>query len=260
MVMFKKLLAAVGVGGAEVETVLHTPGVQPGGTVHGVIRLRGGDVPQQIPGLSVEFVTRVEHEGDDSEIDLMRGFGRVEVYRNLSLPPGQIVETPFALQAPLEMPITHFRDHPLRGAVVAVRTRLEISGAVDATDTDPIGVGALRSQHVLLEAVERLGFRLHSADVEAGRLRNTRQGLPFYQEIEFLGSPRYPRLSQLEVTFFAGPDGMDMVLEADKKAGLITNGRDLSNVVRIDYRALDQIDWAAELHRRLEPMASGGWL
>lgn len=71
--------------------------------------------------------------------------------------------------------------------MVAVRSRLEISGAIDATDTDPIGVGALPAQHVLLDAVEQLGFRLHRAYAEAGRVRGTRQSLPFYQEIEFPG-------------------------------------------------------------------------
>ncbi|GAB3278448.1 sporulation protein [Parasphingorhabdus pacifica] len=257
--MFKKMMAAVGVGGAEVETVLHTPGVQPGGVVQGVIRLRGGDVPQDIRGVYVEFVTRVEHEGDDAEVNLMRGFGRTDVHRDLALPPGQVVEVPFNLPVPLETPVTHYKDQPLRGPVVAVRTTLEISGAFDATDTDPIGIGALPAQHVLLDALERLGFRLNSADVEAGSLRGTRQGLPYYQEIEFLGSPRYPRLTQLEVTFIAAPDGMDVVLEADKKAGLLTNGRDLRNVLRIDYSRVGQIDWAAELHPRLESMASG-WL
>jgi sporulation-control protein len=257
--MFKKLLAAVGVGGAEVETVLHTPGVQPGGAVSGVVRLRGGEVQQQLDGVSVEFVTRVEHEGDDHEVDLMRGFGRVSVQRGAVLTPGQIIEFPFQVFAPVETPITHYKDHPLPGAVVAVRTRLEISGAIDATDTDPIGIGALPAQHVLLDAVEQLGFRLHSADVEAGRLHGTRQTLPFYQELEFHGSPRFPRLKQLEVTFVAGPDGMDVVLEADKKAGLITSGRDLTNVLRVDYQSVGHVDWVAELHRHLEPMGSG-WL
>ena len=74
--MFKKLLAAVGVGGAEVETELHTPGVQPGGSVQGVVRLRGGEVAQQLDGVSVEFVTRVEHEVDDDEVTSKRAFGR----------------------------------------------------------------------------------------------------------------------------------------------------------------------------------------
>jgi sporulation-control protein len=259
VLMFKKLLAAVGVGGAEVETELHTPGAQPGGAVHGVIRLRGGEIQQDVAGVSVELATRVEHEHGDDEVDFMRGFGRVDVQRGIVVAPGSGMELPFTLPVPMETPITHYRDHPLRGAVVVVRTRLEISGAVDATDTDPVGIGALPAQHTLLEALEGLGFHLHSADVESGRIRGTRQGLPFYQEIEFRGSRRYPRLNQLEVTFFAAPDGMDVVLEADKKAGLITSGRDLTNVLRVDYGSLGHVDWAAELHHRLDSM-SGGWL
>ncbi|MBN6035569.1 sporulation protein [Amycolatopsis sp. 195334CR] len=257
--MFKKLLAAVGVGGAEVETELFTPGVQPGGVLEGVIRLRGGEVQQEIPGVLVEFVTRVEHEGGDREVDVHRTFGRIDVRRNVPLGPRQTIELPFRLPAPLETPINFYDNRQLHGTTVAVRTTLEIAGAIDATDNDPIGVGALPAQHVLLAAVESLGFRLHSADVEAGHLRGTRQRLPFYQEIEFHGSPRYPRLKQLEVSFVAGPDGMDVVLEADKKAGLLTSGRDLVNLLRVDYRTIDQVDWAGELHRIVEPMGSG-WL
>ncbi|MDR7302169.1 sporulation-control protein [Haloactinomyces albus] len=255
--MFKKLLAAVGVGGAEVETELHTPGVQPGGVVQGVIRLRGGEVAQEIPGLFAELVTRVEHEAGDDEVEAMRGFHKVQVARDVALPPGQVVESPFSLPVPLETPVTHYRDRPLPGPVVSVRTTLEIKSAVDATDTDPIGVGALPAQHVLLEGIERLGFRLHRADVEAGRLGGTRQRLPFYQEIEFAGSSRYPRLNQLEVSFVADEHGMDVVLEADKKAGLLSSGRDLINVVRVDYGTVHNLDWAAELHPLLESMSSG---
>lgn len=257
--MFKKLLAAVGVGGADVETELHTPGVQPGGQVHGVVRLRGGEVPQQLDGVSVEFATRVEREVNDDEVESVRGFGRQRVGEAVALQPGQVVELPFQVTAPMETPITFYAGRHLPGGEVAIRTRLEISGAVDATDTDPVGVGALPAQHVLLEAVERLGFHLHRVDCEAGHLRGTRQTLPFYQEIEFHGSPNYPRLRQLEVTFIAGDDGLDVVIEGDKKAGLLSSGRDLTNVLNIDYQAIPQVDWTAELHNHLSRMGSG-WL
>lgn len=257
--MFKKLLAAVGVGGADVETELHTPGVQPGGQVHGVVRLRGGEVPQQLDGVSVEFATRVEREINDDEVESVRGFGRQRVGEGVALQPGQVVELPFQVTAPMETPITFYAGRHLPGGEVAIRTRLEISGAVDATDTDPVGVGALPAQHVLLEAVERLGFHLHRVDCEAGHLRGTRQTLPFYQEIEFHGSPNYPRLKQLEITFIAGHDGLDVVIEGDKKAGLLSSGRDLTNVLNIDYQAIPQVDWAAELHNHLSRMGSG-WL
>lgn len=116
-------------------------------------------------------------------------------------------------------------------------------------------MGALPAQHVLLDAVERLGFRLHRADCEAGHLRGTRQSLPFYQEIEFLGSPRYPELRQLEVSFVADARGMDVVLEADKRAGLLAGGGDRFNLLRADYASLDRVDWAAELHQRVSAMS-----
>ena len=46
------------------------------------------------------------------------------------------------------------------------------------------------------------------------------------------------------MTFFAAPDGMDVVLEAHEKAGLITSGRDVTNVLRVDYHRLARwIGW-----------------
>ncbi|MET7770317.1 sporulation protein [Nocardia sp. NPDC005366] len=254
--MFRKLLAAAGVGGAEVETELFTPGVQPGGIVEGVVRLRGGNVAQDISGIAVEFVTRVEQEYDDHEGIRDTGFGRSPVYGPLHLPPGAPLEFRFAARAPMETPITFYNGRHLPGAQVSLRTVVEIHGAVDAADTDPIGVGALPAQHVLLEAVERLGFHLRSADVEAGRIQHTAQQLPFYQEIEFGGSHNYPQLNQLEVTFIAADHGMSVVLEADKRGSWLSEGSDVIDAMWVDYAALGHRDWAGELHHRLAAMSS----
>ncbi|NNH72913.1 sporulation protein [Nocardia uniformis] len=255
--MFKKLLAAVGVGGVEVETELHTPGVQPGGTVHGVIRLRGGGVAQDIDRIALELVTRVEFEHGDGESEGYRGFHLIDVHGPFTLTANASDEFPFALSVPFETPITFYNGRHLPGTEILVRTVVEISGAVDAGDRDPLGIGALPAQHVILAALEQLGFPLHRADVEWGRLRGVQQQLPFYQEIEFGRSHRYPRLRQLEVTFVARPEGMDVVLEGDKKSGWISESRDVFDVLRVDYQSLDRADWAALLHQRLERMSSG---
>ncbi|MGN2640405.1 sporulation protein [Nocardia takedensis] len=254
--MFRKLLAAAGVGGAEVETELFTPGVQPGGVVEGVIRLRGGAVGQDISRIAVEFVTRVEHEYEDHEGHRDTGFGWTHVHGPLHLPAQAPLEFRFAARAPMETPITFYNGRQLPGAFVAVRTIVEIQGAVDAADTDPIGVGALPAQHVLLEAVERLGFHLRSADAESGHIRNTPQQLPFYQEIEFGGSHHYPKLNQLEVTFLAAEHGMTVVLEADKRGTWLSEGSDVFESLWVDYATLGQRDWAGELHHRLLGMSS----
>lgn len=252
--MFKKLLAAVGVGGVEVETELRTPGVAPGGTVHGVIRLRGGGVAQDISRIALELVTRVEIERADEEYDSYRGFHLATVHGPFTVPANAPYEFSFALPVPFETPITFYNGRHLPGMEVFVRTVVEIAGAVDAGDRDPLGVGALPAQHVILAALEHLGFPLHRADVESGRLRGIAQELPFYQEIEFGRAHRYPRLNQLEVTFVARHDSMDVVLEGDKKGGWISEGRDVYDVIRVDYHALEHTDWAAVLHQRLERM------
>ncbi|MGX1808033.1 sporulation protein [Nocardia sp. NPDC055321] len=252
--MFKKLLAAAGVGGAEVETELHTPGVQPGGTVHGVVRLRGGSVAQDISRVALEFVTRVEFEHTEEETSGLRGFHLTPVHGPFRLEPQALYDIPFGLYTPLETPITFYNGRHLPGAQVAVRTMVEIAGAVDAGDSDPLGVGALPAQHHILAAIEQLGFGLHSADCEWGRLSGIEQELPFFQEIEFFGSPRYPHLRQIEVTFVARAHNLDVIIEADKKGGWLSEGRDVYNVMRVDYHALDQVNWAQVLDQRFGSM------
>lgn len=253
--MFKKLLAAVGVGGAEVETELFTPGVQPGGIVEGVIRLRGGKIRQDISRVSVEFATKVEREFDEHEGVQDLGFGRIDVYGAFAIAPGETFDMPFKAQAPMETPITFYNGRHLPGAAVALRTIVEVSG-VDAKDTDPIGIGALPAQHVVLEALERLGFQLRTADTEYGRINGVPQQLPFYQEIEFSGSHQFPALTQLEVTFIAAERGMNVVFEADKRGGIFTESRDVFDALWVDYATLDHVDWTNELGRRLHALQS----
>lgn len=252
--MFKKLLAPAGVGGAEVDTELHTPGVQPGGTVHGVIRLRGGSVAQEISRVALEFVTRVEFEHTEEEQSGHRGFHLTTIHGPIHLPPQAHFDIPFSLYVPLETPVTFYNGRPLPGAQVSVRTIVDIAGAGDAGDSDPIGIGALPAQHLILSAIEQLGFHLYSADCEWGSLRGIAQVLPFYQEIEFHASPRYARLKQIEVTFVARADGMDVIIEADKKGGWMSEGSDVYNVLHVDYHSSEQVNWPAVLDQRFAAM------
>jgi sporulation-control protein len=48
---FKKLMQAMGVGGPEVETVLHDPNTVPGGTVTGEVTLSGGTHDSYLRGV-----------------------------------------------------------------------------------------------------------------------------------------------------------------------------------------------------------------
>ncbi len=253
---FKRLLASLGAGGASVETVLAQQDVVPGGVVHGEVRIEGGSVEQRVEGLSVGLRARVEVEGEDSQGNDTEYHQNVEFHRQqlggaFDLGPGANYRVPFALEVPWETPVTTVLGHHLKGMDVGVTTELRIDRALDAGDLDPVSVHPLPAQGALLDAFGQLGFSFHSADLEKGVIRHTRQRLPFYQEIEFRAPGRYPGLSQVELTFVADGHGMDVVLEMDKKPGLFSEGSDTYRSFTMDLHAYGDTDWAEYLHQWL---------
>ncbi|WP_354644006.1 sporulation protein [Kitasatospora camelliae] len=258
---FKRLLAGLGVGGASVETVLLDPNTVPGGVLHGEVRIQGGKVDQQIEGLGVGLQTRVEVEGGDTEHLQTVTFHKQQLGGAFQLAAGAAHVVPFALQVPFETPVTAVGGHQLRGMTMGVTTELAIDRAVDAGDLDPINVHPLPVQQAILEGFDRLGFRFKGADLERGHIRNTRQRLPFYQEIEYYAAPQYPGLNQVEVSFVADEHAVDVVLEMDKRGGLFTEGSDTFRSFTVPHSAARETDWAAYLHEWIHSVGGRrGWL
>jgi sporulation-control protein len=257
---FKRLLAGMGAGGASVETILQSPHVQPGGIVRGDIHLFGGQVRQHIERVTLALSTRVEVEAGDSEYQSTVEFQRKVAWGAFEIAPDAKYTVPFELEVPWETPLTAVQGWNLHGMGVGVRTELEIARAVDKGDLDAIAVHPLPSQQLILDALGRLGFRFRRADLESGRIRGVPQTLPFYQEIEFAPGPNYRGLNELELTFLAGPRQMHVVLEADKKGGLFTEGRDAFHTFVVDHATADRTDWASVMHGWLSEVGrKRGW-
>ncbi|MER5747578.1 sporulation protein [Streptomyces sp. NPDC059913] len=248
---FKRLLASLGAGGASVETELSELNVVPGGIVQGEVRIQGGSVDQRIQGLSVGLQARVEVEGHDTETKQDIEFTRLQLGGAFELQAGATHVVPFGLEIPWETPITMFAGQHLRGMNIGVTTELDIARAVDSGDLDPVNVHPLPAQQAILDAFGRLGFRFHSADMERGHIRGTRQRLPFYQEIEFLPPQQYRGLNQVELSFVADDREMDVVLEMDKKGGLFTEGSDTYRSFKVGLHDFQGTDWAAYLNQWL---------
>ena len=240
--VFKKLLGALGVGGPTVDTVLTTPVVQPGGVLHGQVDLTGGTVETDISGITVTLVARVEIEHEDGESSSVRPFARFSVTPPRHLAPGERRSIPFAFPVPYETPVTTIAGQRLTGMALGLRTEVEISGALDKGDSDPLDVEPLPVQRRLLDAFLALGFRFRSADLEAGHIRGTAQSLPFYQEIEFSAAPQYAHAcNSVEVTFLATPHRVEVILEADKRGGVFGHGGgDVINHHAVEHSAADQ--------------------
>ncbi|CAM5254121.1 sporulation protein [Streptomyces fumanus] len=253
---FKKLLASLGAGGASVETVLNEDNVVPGGVVQGEVRIQGGSVNQQIEGLSVGLQAKVEVESGDQEYKQDIEFTKVRLGGAFELQANAVHAVPFGLEIPWETPITTIDGQSLRGMHIGVSTELAIARAVDSGDLDPISVHPLPAQKAILDAFIQLGFRFKSADMERGVIRGTRQKLPFYQEIEFFPPQQYRGLNQVELSFVADEQAMDVVLEMDKRPGLFSEGSDTFRSFTVGLHDYQGTDWAAYLNQWLSEVGS----
>jgi sporulation-control protein len=219
-VVFKRMLGALGVGAPSVDTVLTTPRIQPGGTLTGEVRLSGGDFDTDIEHITLGLVARVEIEHGEGEGSGLGEFSRAQVSGPFTLHKGEQRRIPLRMPVPWETPISEISGQHVTGMALGVRTELAVAKAVDKGDLDMVAVEPLPSQLRILQAFLQLGFHFTSADLEAGDLYGVHQELPFYQEIEFYPPAQYAGVvHEVEVTFVAGPTGLQVVLEADKRSG-----------------------------------------
>ncbi|CAM5698597.1 hypothetical protein SALBM135S_02030 [Streptomyces alboniger] len=241
--VFKRLLGSLGVGGPTVDTVLDPGAALPGATLTGQVHLKGGSTDRAIEHISLELVARVEAEHADGESEGFTVFDRFTVGGGFRLAEGEERGVPFAVTLPWETPITELYGQGL-GIVLGVRTELSVAGARDKGDLDPLAVRPLPVQEAILEAFGQTGFGFKSADLEYGRIGGTGQQLPFYQEIELTPAPRYAHaVNEIEVTFLAHPGGMEVVLEADKRGGLLSEGHDAVTRFTVGHEGVAHQDW-----------------
>jgi sporulation-control protein len=255
--VFRKLMAAFGAG-VEVDTVLTGRDVRPGELLRGVVHFRGGKSDYKVEGIYIDLTAVVEVESGDSEYKTSYSFQRTQVAGAFQLAAGEQHQHPFEVPIPWETPISAVGGYPLHGMKLGVHTELALAGALDKSDLDPLYVSPLPAQDHLLAAVDRMGFRFKSADLERGTLYGST--MPFFQEIEYYAGGQWRRhFNELELTFIAGPRQMDVILEADKKGGLLTSGHDAYNRFTVRYDDPPQAAEAA-LQRGLEAMARRrGW-
>ncbi|WP_318199988.1 sporulation protein [Streptomyces sp. SCL15-4] len=243
--VFKRLLGSLGIGGPSVDTVLDPGPALPGHGLSGQVHLRGGEADFDIDHITLELVARVEAEHDGGESEGVVAFDRFTVGGGFRLAAGELRSIPFGVTLPWETPVTELYGQPL-GIVLGVRTELGVAGAKDKGDLDRLTVGPLPVQEAILEALGQLGFGFRSADLEYGHIGGTGQQLPFYQEIELTPAPQYAhQVDEVELTFLASPAGLEVVLEADKRAGLFSSGHDALTRFTVGHH--DSRDWNAEV-------------
>ncbi|GHA81529.1 sporulation protein [Cognatilysobacter bugurensis] len=235
--MFKKLLSAVGIGGATVDTQLVTPVLQPGERFRVDVHVEGGEVRQAIDGLQLAVVTRVEIEAGDHEFVGAHVVQHWTVADGFVLEPGERQTIPFEAVLHPETPVTEIdcRSNQTR---VWLQTGLAIDMAKDASDRDPVRVAPTPAMRAFLSAMRTCGFALQTADVEKGFLnaKTFRSHSGCYQEFEFRPmSLGHGLVQQVEVSFVPEEQRTHVLLEIDRAFR-----GDSFRAFTIDHRQIDE--------------------
>lgn len=211
MSFIKRALASVGIGAAQVDTVLETDRVNPGDTLTGTVYVRGGEQAQKIGHIYLSLMTRYLKKSGDNEHHVDYALSEVRLQESFEIGAGQTRELPFSLPVPWETPLSVGKSS------VWVKTGLSVSMALDPSDSDMLRVEPTTGMQAVLSALENLGFYLYKADNEANS--RMRRRVPFVQELEFRPGGRYAkRLQELEVILLPASDGLEVLLEADLRA------------------------------------------
>lgn len=201
MGFLKRMMAAVGVGGASVDAQVQNTAVRIGEAVTGVIVIRGGAVDQRVERINLGLATRYRTDDGYATHQLFKQ----QVVPAFDLRPGETREFPFSLPVPAGTPLT------LPGTQVWLATDADIAGAMDPGDQDQLQILPSREQETLITAAQQLGFTLSGSEVEYhhGQIA---------QELSFRPPYGQYRVSEIEMMMFPQAGGLDVILEVDRRA------------------------------------------
>ncbi|REE67583.1 sporulation-control protein [Paenibacillus taihuensis] len=213
MSMFKRMLASVGIGAAQVDLMLHEDVVRAGDTVNGVVRIEGGRVDQEVDDVYAYVMTRYLKEHNDSKVEHDAMIAKFPLAGKFTVQAEQVYEFPVSFKLPPCTPVS------MGHTPVWIRTGLEIKESIDPKDRDYLEVLPHPHAEAVLEAVKLLGFRLREVSCEHAPHFGRMTGMPFVQEFEFVPTSQFRgQLDELEIIFSPTESGIEMLLQIDRKA------------------------------------------
>lgn len=206
----KRVLSSLGIGAATVDTVLPTT-LTAGETVDARVDVTGGNDTQEVEG--VYFALETRYETDESSRT-----GTIDSFRiadPFTIEPDEDRSFSVSIDVPYHTPVTMGKTD------VWLDTGLDIDWAVDPDDTDPVEIEPDPLRRDLFDALESLGFSLRTAECEASE--SLFSGPSFVQEFEFVprSGPFAGELDELEIAPLPDGDGFDLLIEVDRRGGLL---------------------------------------
>lgn len=212
MGIFDKVMASTfGVGGAKVDTIIHTKNIMPGKRIEGICKIMGGNIEQHINDISIDVYTDYKEEVDDKIMNRVQRIQSHSIEIGRSILPNETYEVKFSFILYKRVPVTMHKSKAW------ISTYLDIKSGKDTSDRDYINVGFNDYMQNVVDAITDLGFSLREVENEHCKARLN--GFNFIQEFEFIptrGNFR-GRLDELELVFIPTNTHVDIILEVDRK-------------------------------------------
>ncbi|GCF15468.1 SpoOM-related protein [Haloarcula mannanilytica] len=215
----KDVLSRIGIGSATVETILPTDTVRAGESVQADIHVEGGSTAQDID--AVYFALETEYKSDEGYKDAIIDQWQLTEPFTIAADEERRFET--TIDIPRETPVT------TRSTAVEIETGLDISMAVDPGDEDYIEVEPTHRTQAVFDALDSLGFTLHSSSCEATAGSLFTSSASFVQEFEF--RPQHGEFAgevdEVEIVpVFDDDDRLTVYVEVDRSGGLLSEMTD----------------------------------
>ena len=210
----KEVLSRIGIGSATVDTILPRDTVRAGESIQAEVRVKGGTTEQEVD--AVYFALETEYRSDEGYKDAIIDQWQLTEPFTIAADEERRFET--TIDVPRETPVT------TRSTAVEIETGLDISLAVDPGDEDYIEVEPTHRTQAVFDALESLGFVLHSSACQATAGSLFTISADFAQEFEF--RPQRGEFSgavdEIEIVPVFDDDRLTLYLEVDRSAGLLS--------------------------------------
>ncbi|WP_238006540.1 sporulation protein [Dactylosporangium sp. AC04546] len=242
--VFKKLLASLGLGGVEVDTVIAAQPVTPGGMLTGQVNLRAKS-DSQVTAVDLQLLVN----GPLGEVELARH----RVAADLHLTGGSNPSLPFTLPVPAHAPFTALYGHNLPGLTAGVRTHVTVASGTAKGDFDPVKLDASPVQQQIMDALGIIGARFVRSELRPGA-GLTGLAVPAAQAVTFYapipeGQQPGPHIPQVVFLIAAGADDLTAVAELATRPG--AGDRHHLTAADIERLNTEEDGWIAEVDRWL---------
>ena len=199
--MFKKILASIGKGAANVDLRLESDTYRAGEPVTGSVVIIGGDVEQKINSIEVGLFMRISHGHETST----HSIATIPVDGAFTISEKEEKHIPFRYQLPFTLPLSS------HNVSFYFDTKLDIRVGVDKKDMDVIHILPAKQVEHIFDAMGLLGFK---ETYKSGTLDGHAQEFEFVPTTQYVG-----RIEEVEMKFALEDAGVYVWMEVDVQRG-----------------------------------------